>query len=281
MRYHRLSTDEKRVICHKETEEPGTGTYCDTFLQGVYLCRQCDAPLFLSSDKFPSSCGWPAFDDKIQGAIASQPDGERTEVLCQRCSAHLGHLFRGERLTPKDIRFCVNSCSLTFVPAKTEEGYERIYLAGGCFWGVEHFMQECEGVVRTRVGYIGGRSVNPSYEEVCSGTTNHAEGVEVIFDPDALESVLKYFFEIHDPFQYMQQGVDKGSQYRSAIFYLTFEQRSVAHSLTAFLERKGEKVATEIVPASLFYPAEERHQHYHDKMGGASSCHMRKSRFKA
>lgn len=282
-----LTPEEKRVIIDKGTERPFTGKYYDFKEKGTYVCKQCGAPLYRSEDKFDSGCGWPSFDDEIPGALkrSVDADGRRTEITCANCGAHLGHVFTGEGLTDKNIRHCVNSISMDFIPAKSvkesEQKTAEAIFAGGCFWGVEHMMQKQPGVISVVSGYIGGTVDNPTYEQVCTKKTGHAEAVRVTYDPSKVsyETLAKLFFEIHDPTQTNGQGPDLGPQYRSGIFYLNPEQKAVAEKLIGQLETKGYKVATKVTPATKFWPAETYHQDYYDRKGTEPYCHAYTKRF--
>ena len=286
MNFRKLTPEEERVIVYKGTERPFTGKYNDFFKEGVYVCKRCGAPLYKSSDKFKSECGWPSFDDEIPGAVKRipDPDGMRTEIVCASCGAHLGHVFKGEGFTPKNVRHCVNSISLDFLPGALNESKnstDTAIFAGGCFWGVEYYMQKEPGVISTDVGYIGGKGDNPTYEEVCSHTTGYAEAVRIVYDPQktTFEKLARMFFEIHDPTQMNRQGPDIGDQYRSEIFYLNISQMLTAEKLIEILKDKGYKVVTKVQPASKFWPAENYHQDYYKNNGHMPYCHVYTKRF--
>lgn len=162
--------------------------------------------------------------------------------------------------------------------AKRLKSVETATFAAGCFWGVEEIFLQTKGVVSTSVGYTGGHTENPTYEEVCTDTTGHAEGVQVMYDPSIVsyEELLKIFWENHNPTTKNRQGPDVGSQYRSAIFVHTPEQREIAEASKQALDRSGKwkaPVVTEITEATAFYPAEDYHQKYLRKTG-RSSCHI-------
>jgi peptide methionine sulfoxide reductase msrA/msrB len=161
------------------------------------------------------------------------------------------------------------------------EKNEKAYFAGGCFWGVEHYFQNVPGVISTSVGYMGGTTKNPTYQEVSYKNTGHAETVEVTFDSSKVdfETLAKLFFEIHDPTQTNRQGPDIGSQYRSEIFYQNEEQKIVAQKLIRLLKEKGLEVVTKLTPAKEFWQAETYHQRYYQKTGGTPYCHVRKRIF--
>ena len=164
-------------------------------------------------------------------------------------------------------------------PAATASGHrEEAILAGGCFWGVEELLRKLPGVIQTEVGYTGGTTVNPTYEQVHAGATGHAEAVRIVFDPTQLsyEDLLKFFFRMHDPTTPNRQGNDIGTSYRSAIFYESEAQKETAEKVKTLVNASGKwqrPVVTEIVPASKFWRAEEYHQDYLEKHPGGYTCH--------
>lgn len=274
-----LSGEESRIIESAGTEMPGSGHFLHHKEDGTYICARCRAPLFASDTKFESGCGWPSFDDALEGAVQEipDPDGHRTEIRCAHCGGHLGHVFRGENFTDKSIRHCVNSVSMEFSSGDVEQAF----FAGGCFWGVEHLLAQVTGVMSVDSGYMGGHVDRPTYGQVCAGDTGHTEAVRVTFDPREVsyEILAKLFFEIHDPTQRDRQGPDIGSQYRSAVFTTNGAQAEVVERLIGILRDHGLDVATEVAEAGIYWPAEDYHQDYYERTGKAPYCHARVERF--
>ena len=277
--FSKLTPEEKRVIVDKGTEAPFTGEYDDFFEHGVFVCRACSAPLYESKDKFDAGCGWPAFDKVKDGSVERIKDMslgyERTEIICAKCKGHLGHVFEGEKLTPENTRHCVNSISIRFL------SYDSLSLAtfaAGCFWGVEELFRTIPGVYSTTVGYVGGEKVDPTYKEVCTGNTGHAEAVQIVYDAKKVNfiTLLNIFWNNHDPTTLNRQGPDVGSQYRSAIFFHHEDQKKAAENSKKELVRSNKfknRIVTQIIPITNFYRAEEYHQDYLYKRG-LGSCHL-------
>ncbi len=278
-----LSELEYNVIVNKATEHPYTGLYLDNKKHGIYKCKLCGTPLYKSDDKFNSNCGWPSFDDEIEGAVKRVPDadGRRVEIVCAKCGGHLGHVFEGENFTRKNTRHCVNSVSIDFEETQADPNMAKAYFAGGCFWGVEYYMQQIEGVKEVISGFMGGHVKNPTYYEVVRTDTGHLETVEVIYDKSKVsyKQLAKTFFEIHDPTQENGQGPDIGAQYLSAIFVNNDRERETINELIKELKSKGYDVVTMVKDADEFYQADESHQNYYNKKGSLPYCHGYVKRF--
>ena len=273
--FSKLTSEEKHILKDKGTEAPFTGEYNEHFDAGIFICRACENPLYESNTKFNSGCGWPSFDDEIEGAINRHEDLSagtiRTEICCANCDGHLGHVFTGEQITEKDTRHCVNSLSIRF---KAYSQLEKATFGAGCFWSVEKLFRATTGVYLTQVGYMGGAIDMPTYKEVCSGTTNHAEVVDLYFDPKKINypELLTIFWKNHNPTTLNRQGVDIGTQYRSVVFYYNEQQKNEVEQSIAEQHKNWEnEIVTQVISASTFCRAEEYHQNYLNK-NNLGSC---------
>ena len=291
-----LTPEQFRVTQRNGTERAYTGEFWMSHDPGLYVDVVSGEPLFASTDKFDSGTGWPSFTKPVEQAnVVTRRDFSllwpRTEVRSAHGDSHLGHVFKDR--FPRRLRYCINSASLRFIPADdleaqgygeyrklfvTEETdmseYNKAILAGGCFWGMQDLIRKQPGVVSTRVGYTGGQNANATYRN----HPGHAEAIEIVYDPAQTEyrSLLEFFFQIHDPTTKDRQGNDLGSSYRSAIFYLDDEQKSVALDTIADVEASGlwpGPVVTEVTPAGEFWEAEPEHQDYLERIPNGYTCH--------
>jgi len=294
-----LTSEQYYVLREKGTERPFTGKLLMNKAKGVYTCAACGNELFTDEMKFDSECGWPSFDREIAGGkITTRKDYSlgmaRTEIMCARCGGHLGHVF-SDGPTETGLRYCVNSLSLEFAPADANatpvvavnmpavaepaSPLDTLTLGGGCFWCVEAVYQRLDGVTSVTSGYSGGTVKDPSYEQVCTGKTGHAEVVQIVYDKTkvSLTEILKVFFTVHDPTTLNRQGADVGTQYRSVIFYRNAEQEQTARRIIKALADEqvyDSPVVTQVVPFKAFYGAEDYHQNYYNLNKRQPYCAM-------
>ncbi len=282
LKFNKLTATEEQIIVHKGTEMAGTGEYDKVFADGLYVCRRCDTPLYKSGSKFDAHCGWPSFDQEISGRVNRQTDsdGARTEINCALCGAHLGHVFMGEKMTAKDTRHCVNSLSIRFIPQlKSTPDAAVAVFGGGCFWCLEAVFQRLTGISSVVSGYAGGTTPNPTYKQVSSGITGHAEVIRIEYNANIIsyQDLLEVFFTLHDPTTPNQQGNDIGTQYKSIILFNSDEQWQAAHNHINHLEEIEEfknPITTEIKPLIAFYTAENDHQNYYLNNSEQSYCKL-------
>ncbi len=302
----KLTPEQYACTQEEGTERPFHNKYWDNKEPGIYVDLVSGEALFSSTDKYDSGSGWPSFTKPLEkNNVTTKTDkqmfAERTEVRSKNADSHLGHVFDDGPKDKGGLRYCINSAALRFVPVAQmeKEGYgsflhlfktaagdakakvtqETAILAGGCFWGMEDIIRKIPGVIETEVGYTGGAIKNAGYDLVKTGATGHAESVRVVFDPNKLsyEKLLEWFFRMHDPTTKNQQGNDKGTQYRSAIFYTNEKQKDAAEVAIVKLEKNGKwkrPIVTEIIKASDFYKGEDYHQDYLQKNPGGYTCHF-------
>lgn len=270
-----LSQEEFWVTRQKGTERAHSSEMCSMFESGKYACVCCGTLLFDGGEKFESGTGWPSFTQPAkENAIAYHKDNNfgmvRIEAVCNTCDAHLGHVFQ-DGPKPSGLRYCMNAVSLK----KIESIDMKVTFGGGCFWCTEAVFSELSGVIKVESGYSDGQIDNPTYREVCSGLTGHAEVVEITYNPNEIsfKDLLTIHLSTHNPTTLNRQGADVGTQYRSIIFYRNEQEKVIAKDIIAAAQEVySEPIVTKLKAFEHFYRAEEYHQDYYKNNGEAGYC---------
>jgi len=273
-----LTPEQYRVTRQHGTEKPFSGEYCEIYSPGIYNCVCCGTELFDSTRKFNSLSGWPSFTEPVQQNVMKYRSDrsfgmQRIEVLCSVCDAHLGHVFP-DGPPPSGLRFCINSVSLK---KQTADALETATVGSGCFWCTEAVFNELDGIAEVVSGYAGGKTENPSYKQVTTGDTGHAEVVQLRFDPKKISyaDLLRIFFVTHNPTSLNRQGADVGTQYRSIILYHNEAQEQTAREIINEMQEYYDKpIVTEVAPYTAFYKAEAAHQNFYRDNPDQAYCQV-------
>lgn len=272
-----LTEEQFKITRLKGTERAFSSDLCSYFEAGRYACVCCGTELFDADTKFESGTGWPSFTQPIKGnAVAYHKDSSfgmvRIEALCNTCDAHLGHVFQDGPM-PSGLRYCMNAVSLK----KVDVSEKKIDFGGGCFWCTEAIFQRLKGVIKVESGYSGGSVVNPTYREVCSGVTGHAEMVEITYNPEEIsfDDLIRIHLSTHNPTTVNGQGKDTGSQYRSIVFYRTEDEKLAVIKIIDEMQKEySDMIVTELAMFEHFYKAEDHHQDYYNKNPDGGYCQV-------
>ena len=283
-----LTPEESHVILDKGTEAPYSGEFHDNHRDGVYICRQCNTPLYLSDSKFDSWCWRPSFDQSIPGRVTMTTDADwrRTEITCTTCGGHLWHVFTGEHMTDENTRHCVNSLSMKFI--STEQiaaqniivpNYQIIIVGGGCFWCIEGAMSHIPGIIQCLSGYAWGRRPYPTYEQVCTGVSGHHEVVKIRYDESIinLKQLLSNFMAIHDPTSMDKQWWDEWTQYRSVIVVADETEQKIVETYIWELDASDiydAPIVTQVMVGERFRVAESYHQDFYTNNTSKPYCQL-------
>lgn len=270
-----LTEEQFRITRQHGTEAAFSSEMCGRHEPGKYACVCCASLLFNADEKFDSGTGWPSFTQPATvNAIAYTKDDSRgmtrVEVTCNTCDAHLGHVFL-DGPEPSGLRYCINAEALQ----KVESSERLATFGGGCFWCTEAVFQNLKGVIHVESGYSGGAVLNPTYREVCSGGSGHAEVIQVTYDQEQISyaDLLRVHFGSHDPTTLNAQGADVGTQYRSVVYFRNDEERQAAKAvIEEYADSVGVEVVTEVRALDAFFPAEDVHQNYYKENPQAGYC---------